>query len=73
MSDTWFSLKCIQKEKPFLLVSLMLGGVLLVFGIILRMFEILNMNQDEGKDYEFYINGIWNIAVAITTGRFFII
>jgi hypothetical protein len=68
MSDTWFTLKCIQKEKPFLLVSLMLAIVLIVFGIILRMFEILNMYENQGQDYEFYTNGIWNIAVAITTG-----
>ena len=42
---------------------------IIVLGIVLRMFEILNVDGSGDLDYKFYANGIWNIAVAVTTGK----
>jgi hypothetical protein len=70
-SDTAFSMKSVQKDSPFTLLSVTMVSVIIVFGIVLRMFEILNVEGGGDKDFQFYTNGIWAIAVATTTGNVF--
>lgn len=68
-SDIIFCLKCIQKDQPFRMLTISLLMTVLVLGIELRMFEILNIEGDGNEDFYFYTNGMWTIVVAITTGK----
>jgi hypothetical protein len=68
-SDQIFSLKCFNKDYPYFFLITLMFSVIVVFGIVLRMFEILNVEGGGHIDYKFYANGIWNVAVAVTTGK----
>lgn len=69
-SDAFYSLKCVQKENPFRLLIFDLSIVVITLGIILRMFEIINIQGNGFDDFYFYTNGMWTIIVAITTGKY---
>ncbi len=73
-ASTTFALKAVQKDHPFIILIFNFCSVSVVLGILLRMFEILNLNNQNSLNYFFYTNGIWNIIVAMTTvgyGDFF--
>jgi hypothetical protein len=66
-ASTTFALKAIQKDHPFLILTFNFCSVSVVLGILLRMFEILDLTNQNKMNYFFYTNGIWNIIVAMTT------
>jgi hypothetical protein len=73
-ASTTFQLKAIQKDHPFFIVSLSFASICVILGILIRMFEVLDISGGGVDNYQFYTNGIWNIIVTMTTvgyGDFF--
>lgn len=66
-ADTIFALKAVQKDSPFLILSCAFCSISVILGILLRMFELLDIGGGGSINYEFYTNGIWNIIIIMTT------
>jgi hypothetical protein len=64
-ADTSFALKAVQKDSPFLILISAFCSFCVILGILLRMFEIVDPNQQ--PTYNYYTNGVWNIIVIMTT------
>lgn len=60
-----FALKCEIKEHPFIFLTFSIFNVGFFFGLLLRFFEILDLDNE--IKFENFSNGIWVIFVAITT------
>lgn len=60
-----FPIKCELKEKPLLILSFTLINIGIFLGLLLRFFEILDI--DNKINFENLSNGFWLIYVALTT------
>lgn len=60
-----FALKCDLKENPFFMLMFTLINVGLVFGILVRFFEVLDL--DNKDNFIGFSNGVWLIFIALTT------
>lgn len=66
ISNFWFVFKCELKSNPFILVGVMLCILFFIFGFGLRQMEIPYMFISD-KDWDFIVNGVWNIFLTVTT------
>lgn len=69
-ANSTFALKCLMKNSPFYLVSILLLMTIFVFGHALRICERYHTVKDQGFGY--YWNSMWMIILTMTTGFFYI-
>jgi potassium intermediate/small conductance calcium-activated channel subfamily N protein 2 len=64
----WFSIKCLMKNNPFLLIVICMGITIAVFGYALRICERpICRGGNCAMDYSYYSNSMWNVIVTMTT------
>lgn len=64
-AESIFALRCIMKNSPFYLVTILLVMTIFVFGHALRICERFSPN-DQGFGY--YWNCMWLVILTMTTG-----
>jgi len=61
-----FALKCIMKNSPFSLVSILLIMTIFVFGHAVRICERFSPSN---QAFGYYWNCMWLVILTMTTGR----
>ena len=59
--------KAVLKEYPFMILFGILFGTTAVFGITIRIFEVIPISNSSERDWIFYTNAFWCVFVSITT------
>lgn len=62
----WFVFKCELKERPFILVGLLLVILFFVMGFGIRQCEV-PYEFISGFNWDFIMNGVWNTFLTVTT------
>lgn len=62
-----FALKCIMRNSPFYLVSILLVGTIFVFGHALRICERFSTTT---QTFGYYWNCMWLVILTMTTGLY---
>ena len=72
-ANTIFAIKSVLKDKPYETIFLVMIASVTIFGLAIRNFErplyYGKENESWFKDYSYIWNGIWLIAVTMTTGN----
>jgi len=70
-ANTIFAIKAVLKDKPYETIFLVMLASVVIFGLAIRNFERPMYYQSEGqdgfRDYSYIWNGMWLIAVTMTT------
>lgn len=74
-ADTIFAMKAVLKEKPYTALSMLMATTIVIFGLVMRNFErpvylSWDPNSSGYQDYDFIWNGMWLIAITMTTGNY---
>ena len=66
-ANSSFAVKAVLKEYPFMILFGILFGTTAVFGITIRIFEVIPISNSSERDWIFYTNAFWCVFVSITT------
>lgn len=72
-ANTIFAIKAVLKDKPYTTIFIVMLASIIIFGLAVRNFErplyYGNEGQSGFQDYSYIWNGMWLIAVTMTTGN----